>query len=304
MPAAPPQHDTPALRQEAWLCAREAASKLRLSPWRGWRTLAGGYFPEATGGDSLEFQDHREYLPGDDPRHLDWTAYARTDRLILKVYRSEASPLIDLIIDGSASMTAFVDKARLVLSALFTFVLLAKESGRGLCIGCWGRRYPAAPVDLHPLSSAAILHGNAPAFIAQGRHSPDFTNWFFRRRSLRIFLTDGLYPGDPLSWLRPLRQGGAASFVLLLHARAEVRPEWRGMLQFRDAEDAEGLTQAVDQNFLEDYQRSWQRHFSLWRQQAGRAGVQLLFLTDGQPFWQTLAAAGVPSGLLTTHTDR
>lgn len=304
MAATFPTHDSPVLRQEAFRLAQATAGKLRLAPCRGWRTVAGGNFQDATGGDSLEFHEHREYLPGDDPRHLDWQAYARTDRLILKVYRTEASPLIDLVIDGSASMTAFADKSRLVLATLYTLLLLAGESGRGLRIGCWGHRDPSANGSLQPLSSASILNFSAPAFVARGRPAPDFSNWPFRRRSLRIFLTDGLYPGDPLSWLGPLGNGGAAAFVLLLHASAELQPSWRGVVHFREVEHAQEITQAVDQTFLEEYQHSWQRHFSLWRQQARRSGVQLLFLAGGLPFWQTLATVGRQSGLLTDRAGR
>ena len=38
-------------------------------------------------GSSLEFQEHREYQPGDDLRHLDWAAYGRSDRLVVKRFR-------------------------------------------------------------------------------------------------------------------------------------------------------------------------------------------------------------------------
>ena len=37
-------------------------------------------------GESMEFMDHREYQPGDDLRRLDWAAYARSDKMIVKLY--------------------------------------------------------------------------------------------------------------------------------------------------------------------------------------------------------------------------
>ena len=55
-------------------------------------------------GSSLEFMEHREYQVGDDLRRIDWSAYARTDRLTVKLHREEVSPHLDLLLDGSRSM--------------------------------------------------------------------------------------------------------------------------------------------------------------------------------------------------------
>ena len=43
-------------------------------------------------GSSLEFKDHRDYQPGDDLRRIDWNAFARSDRLTVKLFREEISP--------------------------------------------------------------------------------------------------------------------------------------------------------------------------------------------------------------------
>ena len=55
-------------------------------------------------GESMEFMDHREYQPGDDLRRLDWSAYARSDKMIVKLYRQEVCPHLDVVLDGSRSM--------------------------------------------------------------------------------------------------------------------------------------------------------------------------------------------------------
>ena len=55
-------------------------------------------------GSSVDFQDYREYQPGDDLRHIDWNAYARSNQLIVKLHREEVQPHLDLILDTSASM--------------------------------------------------------------------------------------------------------------------------------------------------------------------------------------------------------
>ena len=54
------------------------------------RTPAAGRSGELLGrgtGSSLEFQEYREYVPGDDIRHLDWGAYGRSDTLMVRLFR-------------------------------------------------------------------------------------------------------------------------------------------------------------------------------------------------------------------------
>lgn len=55
-------------------------------------------------GFAIEFTQHREYVPGDDIRHLDWKVLGRTDRYYLKQYEQETNYVAHLLLDGSASM--------------------------------------------------------------------------------------------------------------------------------------------------------------------------------------------------------
>src|SRR5215510_7950109 len=55
-------------------------------------------------GFSTDFAEHRQYMPGDDLRHLDWKLLARTDRLYIKKYQGETNAQIHLLVDASASM--------------------------------------------------------------------------------------------------------------------------------------------------------------------------------------------------------
>ena len=52
-------------------------------------------------GASLEFTDFRDYVAGDDLRHVDWRAYARTDGLKVRLFRDEVAPHLDLVLDVS-----------------------------------------------------------------------------------------------------------------------------------------------------------------------------------------------------------
>src|SRR5579859_6708288 len=76
-------------------------------------TLAGRRVPlgRATGqwrsrasGSSVEFSDYRDYTPGDEFRRIDWNAYARLERLFVRLYRAEEDLALTVIVDASASM--------------------------------------------------------------------------------------------------------------------------------------------------------------------------------------------------------
>ena len=71
------------------------------------QVAASGWTGSRTGrraGTSIDFQDYREYQPGDDLRFIDRGIFARSDRLTVKLYREEVTPHLDLILDGSRSM--------------------------------------------------------------------------------------------------------------------------------------------------------------------------------------------------------
>ena len=56
-------------------------------------------------GHSIEFSEHRPYVPGDDPRSVDWKVFARTDRFFLQNREDETTLVCHLLLDGSGSMT-------------------------------------------------------------------------------------------------------------------------------------------------------------------------------------------------------
>ena len=70
------------LRLRGQQLAERIRLPLRNKIWRG----GSGEFAGAGTGSSLEFQDHRAYTAGDDPRHINWQAYARTGQYSMKVW--------------------------------------------------------------------------------------------------------------------------------------------------------------------------------------------------------------------------
>ena len=77
-------------------------------------------------GFSVEFVQHREYVPGDDIRHIDWKSYGRSERYTIKQYEQETNFTANILLDGSNSMeygdrgTNKLEYAKLLTASLRT----------------------------------------------------------------------------------------------------------------------------------------------------------------------------------------
>ena len=85
---------------EAFLQRLDALRLVLPSPAQGG---AGGLRRSKALGTSVEFSDFREYAPGDDLRRVDWNAYARFDRLFLKLFMEEQETQVNILVDAGAT---------------------------------------------------------------------------------------------------------------------------------------------------------------------------------------------------------
>ena len=73
------------------------------------RSTVEGYFvgkhKSPHRGSSVEFTDYKEYVPGDDLKHIDWRTYGRSRRLFIRQYEAETDMVIYVLVDVSASMS-------------------------------------------------------------------------------------------------------------------------------------------------------------------------------------------------------
>lgn len=99
--------------------------------------LSGEHKSRAMGA-SLDFAQHRDYAPGDDPKHLDWRAFAKNDRLVVKQYQQETNLRVYVVVDRSLSMAyqggAQVSKGVYAgqVAALISWMLLLQGEAVGL----------------------------------------------------------------------------------------------------------------------------------------------------------------------------
>src|SRR5829696_4018273 len=85
-------------------------------------------------GFSVEFVQHREYVPGDDIRHIDWKSYGRSDRYTIKQYEQETNFTCHILLDGSNSMrygsggTNKLEYAKLLTASLAYMVIRQRDT--------------------------------------------------------------------------------------------------------------------------------------------------------------------------------
>jgi len=255
-------------KREIARLAEQVCLPFRSRAWRG----SSGAWQGRNQGSSIDFQDHRAYAPGDDPRHLDWAAYARTNNYIMKLFREEVSPRLDLALDVSRSMALTPEKEARSLD-LFTLVLsTALHDGISLRIyaahsaGQWRR------LD----TQAAMTLESMPAFNSPNHKKTDqlpLAEIPWRAGSLRVLISDLLLPQPPERELASLGREHGRVVLLAPYLQTEATPDWRGNLELHDCETKQVRQQRVEPFLLSRYQKNYQRHFELWQEEARRRGV-------------------------------
>lgn len=280
--------------RQAATCAERLRLPLRTRVWQG----AAGELAGAGTGASMDFQDHRPYFPGDDPRHINWQAYARTGLYTMKLYREEVRPAVDILFDASASMFLTPEKAQRS-SQLLHFVLE--------CV-----RRAGAAVSIHALRAAcarAIEPGSVealrwvdelPAADGAANTMPDLGGVHLRANSLRVFISDLLFPGDPAAPLRALGQGHGSSIVFCPFAPEEAAPDWAGSCDFVDVESGRREARHVDAGVRQRYQAAYAGHFQLWKEQARRFRCPLARIGSSGSLEAALSAGALPAGAVET----
>ncbi len=91
-------------------------------------------------GFSVEFAEHRQYMPGDEIKHLDWKIYGKTNRFYVKQYEDETNLRCTVIVDSSASMKyaskGHVSKFEYAasLAGALTFLMMRQQDAAGLAL--------------------------------------------------------------------------------------------------------------------------------------------------------------------------
>ena len=239
-------------------------------------------------GGSIDFHDQRNYLPGDDVRHINWQAYGRTGNYTMKLFREEVQPLVDVVIDRSSSMFFEPDKARrsAELGAFAGFaVARAQASARFWKVGDG----QPAPIETEDLLAGRWIDA-AAADQDAGKWNGDLAGVPFRRGSVRLLVGDLLLEASPSRTLLPLAEGAGLALIWAPFCSEEASPSWRESCELEDAEDGSRLAVWCDGGMLERFHEAYLRHFALWEDEARRLGIRLARIASSGPLEDALLA--------------
>jgi uncharacterized protein (DUF58 family) len=227
-------------------------------------------------GSSIDFQDYREYQPGDDIRFIDWGVYARTDRLSIKLFREEVTPHLDLVIDGSRSMN--LDGTSKAVGTAKLAALLAAAAANAQCTqAAWlsGEGFHRLANDTHPPSTWDGLQLDSLRNVDQAF---EMVSPKLRRLGVRVFISDLLWPGNPLQTMRRLREGAAILFVIQLLAREDATPPEHGSIRLVDSETGEVTEMYIDSAIKKQYSENLAQLQQAWEDACRQCGAQLTTL--------------------------
>lgn len=239
------------------------------------RGLVGSHLASRP-GSSLEFMEHRGYQPGDDLRHIDWAAYARSDRLTVKVYRHEVNPHVDLLVDGSRSM-ALEGTAKAEATVGLSALLATAAANSRFTHRAWQSNetwHPvehstAAPVSWGPMVFDAAADPGEAYLALPPRLAP---------LGMRFLISDLLWPCEPTALLARLADAATAVTVIQLLAEDDVRPPHQGNIRLMDCETGGTREVFLDATAAARYRDRLTRHQQHWHRAARQAGAVLVTL--------------------------
>jgi uncharacterized protein (DUF58 family) len=250
-------------------------------------------------GRSVEFSDYRPYLPGDPLGDVDWKAFARSDRLFVRLSEQQSDAAVHLLADASASMayggidgegpSKFAHAAQLAAAVAF---LVTHQGDRAAFAFSQGRIKSYLP--------AARRRGQRDAVLsALEREKPrgkatlaGTLREFAHRiepRGLLVAISDLIEEPAPIfaALGAYAARGGHAVVFHVLHGDELKLPTMVGGTQFIDSETADRLATDVEE-IRADYDARLHDWLELWRAGCAARGIDYNLVPTTTPYYQAL----------------
>lgn len=242
-------------------------------------------------GRGLEFADHRGYSAGDDFRHIDWKAYKRLGRLLLRLFDEEQDLPIYLFIDSSKSMrdSEKFDQARRIAAAL-CYIGLAHLD-----------RVTILPFNEELGDETQPGRGKGRIFRVfelleqmETQGPTDLREVFMdfasrtRQQGLAVVISDFLDPHGFENGLKLLASMGHDVFVVHVAAASDSDPKALGEVRFVDSETGQLRDVDVTPALAKAYSDAWHAHTEELQRFCGRFALGYVRADADAPFEQII----------------
>ena len=253
-------------------------------------------------GQSVEFDDFREYVRGDDLRHIDWNVYARLEKLFLKLFLEEEDLALHVAIDGSRSMEAGrppkLELARRLAVAI-AYVGLSNQDR----VSLWALGVPGKPdvLRMPPVRGRSgvnrllefVYRQAMPESGAAGTNRPELVPALLRMARARVgkgvlvVLSDFLTEEDLTPALNAMAfsQGGGFDTILVqvlapgeLDPKAEADAGLLGDVMLTDVESGRTAEVTITPSLIAGYRRRLDAHNQRLARLASARGIGYVLL--------------------------
>jgi uncharacterized protein (DUF58 family) len=240
-------------------------------------------------GQSAEFADYRQYVPGDDLRMIDWNIYGRLERLFLKLFLEEEELHVRILIDVSGSMS-FGKPSKLFyakrIAAALAYIALSEYDR--VVIGAYSEGFPTMMPSLRGkrnmmriLDFLARLEGGGLTSSAQC-----FRNFAMahRNRGILIVLSDCFDKGGHEDAFKYLLANNDDCFVIQVLSPEELQPELAGDLTLVDVEDGDATDITISAPLLATYKKNLGSFISSIKDYCSRRAITHVLAPTSLPF--------------------
>lgn len=247
-------------------------------------------------GFSVEFTEHRQYMPGDEIKHIDWKAYGKTDRFYIKQFEEETNLKSYIIVDASRSMD-YASKGNLkkfeyasYVAAALSFMMIEQRDAVGLTLFDEGIRVSLPPRAARSYLKEILkeLESAKPANKTGTSASLNLIAEQIKRRGLVIVLSD-LFdkPESVMTALKHFRHKGHEVIVMQILDPLERSFAFEGDAIFKDLETQEELM-TQPWHIQKAYQQSMQEFLDFYKRRCRDNNIDYVLLDTGTPFDKAL----------------
>ncbi|MBN2581958.1 MAG: DUF58 domain-containing protein [Planctomycetes bacterium] len=246
-------------------------------------------------GFSVEFAEHRSYVPGDDPRHIDWKVYGRRERYYIKQYHEETNFVATILLDASESMTFSSSRMSkleygCILATALSLIVLRQNDAAAL--GLFDRQATGylPPGTRLPFIArlAEVLDRIQPTGRTDIAGSLEQYTRLVARRGIIVVISDFLdNPAAILKGLRKLKFAGHEVVAINVLDPHELEFPLKGHIRFEGIE-LDARVRVEPHRIRDAYLDALEKHLHAVRVGCSRSGIDHRLASTAEPVEELL----------------